>query len=146
VGRGTDRAFQQIGAPWLDADAIAERLNTAAQASSHLAGVRFEPVRFVPHAPGDRKFGGEQVRGIRFVVTDRERYDPTHAAIAALIEIQRAHPDWLSWYVSHFDRLAGTDELRKAVVAGKGLEAATAGWSEQAAAFDRLRQPYLLYR
>ena len=43
VGRGTDRAFEVFGAPWLDADALIsafEQLN--------LPGVVIEPVSFTP--------------------------------------------------------------------------------------------------
>lgn len=141
VGRGTDRAFQQIGAPWMDEQAIAGRLNAL-----RLPGVRFEPVVFEPTSPGDRKFGGEQVRGIRFITTDRERYDPTRAAVAALIEVHRDHADRLEWYVSHFDRLAGTDRVRHEVLAGSELETVTAGWDQESRAFESARRPYLLYR
>ena len=38
-GRGTDRPFEQIGAPWLDAQAVAATMN-----GLYLQGVRFEPV------------------------------------------------------------------------------------------------------
>ena len=134
VGRGTDAAFQQIGAPWLDADAVVARLD----AGSH-PGVRFEPVAFTPRSPGDGKFGGIEVPGIRFVVTDRETYDPVRAAVAALLEIRRAHPDSLEWRVSHFDRLAGTDRLRTLI-----LEV-VAPWDAQRARFRALAAPHLLY-
>lgn len=140
VGRGTDRAFQQIGAPWLDAERVVSRLNAAG-----LAGVRFEAITFVPRSPGDRKFDGTEVRGLRFVTTDRERYDPTLAATAALIEIHRAHPDRLEWLVSHFDRLAGTDRVRQQILAGAELEEVTEWWQAESRAFEAAREGYLLY-
>lgn len=145
VGRGTPRAFQQVGAPWLDAPRAVQRLNASVK-SGVLAGVRFDTVDFTPISPGDGKFPGERVRGIRFVVTDRERYDPTRAAVAALIEIRRLHPDRLTWNVAHFDRLAGTDRLREAITAGAELERATASWPAELARFRERRRPYLLYR
>ena len=37
-GRGTDRPFEQIGAPWLNAPAVARTMNDA-----KLPGIRFEP-------------------------------------------------------------------------------------------------------
>jgi len=79
VGRGTAEAFQIIGAPWLDGDTLAARLN-----AYELPGVRFDAVTFTPNDPSDEKFGGVSVNGVRFVTTDRSVYDPTHAAIAAL--------------------------------------------------------------
>ena len=146
VGRGTDIAFQHIGAPWLDAETVAARLNEGVAAGrTGLAGARFEATTFTPVSPGDGKFGGETVRGIRFVATDREAYDPTTAAIAALIEIRRAHPDALRWNVAHFDRLAGTDRVRLAIQAGAELEEVVGPWEEQVARFETARRAYLLY-
>ena len=141
VGRGTPLAFQQIGAPWLDHEELARRLE-----AYHLPGVRFDVVAFTPERPGDGKYDGVAVRGVRFVATDRDRYDPTRAAVAALIEIRRLHPDRLEWRSSHFDRLAGTDRLRRQIVDGASLEDVTRDWEGQVGAFNRLRERYLLYR
>ncbi|NIP80242.1 MAG: DUF1343 domain-containing protein, partial [Gemmatimonadetes bacterium] len=51
----------------------------------------------------------------------------------------------LKWREAHFDRLAGTESLRRAILAGADVEEATAGWAEQAASFEALRRDYLLY-
>lgn len=97
-------------------------------------------------APGDGKFGGVRVRGVRFIATDHERYDPTRAAIAALVEIRRLHPDRLSWRESHFDRLAGTDRHRRGIIAGASVAELTARWDAAIHAFEDKRSAYLLYR
>jgi uncharacterized protein YbbC (DUF1343 family) len=140
VGRGTDRAFQQIGAPWLDGEALAAALNARA-----LPGVRFEPVRFTPVDPSDGKFGGQEVAGVRFVATDPTTYDPTVAAVATLVEARRLAGDRWEWREEHFDRLAGTDALRLGIDAGDDVAVLTAGWASQLAAFRELRRAYLLY-
>ncbi len=140
VGRGTDRAFQQIGAPWLDGTALSERLNARA-----LPGVRFEPVTFTPQTPGDRKYDGVPVNGVRWEVKDRDVYDPTVAAVAALIEARElAGTHWV-WSPAHFDRLAGTTQLRERIESGAQLTDVVAGWRLQLDGFRRLRTPYLLY-
>ena len=154
VGRGTDRAFQWIGAPWLDADLLADRLNRMVRdaraapdtTTGPLAGLYFKATRFIPTDPGDGKFPGEEVRALELVMTDPGRYDPTLAAVAALVEIHREHADALRWNVSHFDRLAGTDALREGVVAGRLLETLVARWPAQIESFEETRAPYLLYR
>lgn len=140
VGRGTEIAFQQIGAPWLDNETLARRLNEYG-----LPGVRFEPVRFTPESPGDGKFGGQTVRGIRFVATDRDRYDPTRAAIAALVEIRRLHPDRLEWRAAHFDRLVGNGRVRTAIAAGTPFSEIVASWDDELAAFHARSSRYWLY-
>lgn len=141
VGRGTDAAFQQIGAPWLDGEALAAALNARG-----LAGVRFEPVTFTPVRPGDGKYAGETVRGVRFVATDEQVYDPTVSAVAALIEARSLAGERWEWLVAHFDRLAGTDALRQGIEAGDEVDALTAGWAEALAAFEAMAAPYRLYR
>lgn len=154
VGRGTDHPFQQVGAPWLDGEAVARALE-----AQELPGTRFEAVRFTPASPTDGKFDGVPVHGVRVHATDAARYDPTRAAVALLVEVyaaaQRAgrteEPGvsteggaW-EWNATHFDRLAGTDALRLGIEAGEGLPELTAGWAAERAAFARLRVPVLLY-
>ena len=44
-----------------------------------------------------------------------------------------------------FDKLAGTDSLRQAIIAGKTSKQIQASWAEGLATFKQLRAPYLLY-
>ncbi|CAN5614614.1 DUF1343 domain-containing protein [soil metagenome] len=140
VGRGTPAAFQQIGAPWLDHEALVQRL-----ARYDLPGVRIDAVTFVPDNPPDNKYGGVVNRGIRFTATDRSSYDPVRASVAALIEIQALHADSLRFREAHFDRLAGTDSLRLGVLRGASLVDISRPWTAQIEAFRAMRQQYLLY-
>ena len=139
VGRGTDRAFQWVGAPWLDGSALAEALNAYG-----LPGVRFEAVTFTPTDAGDGKWEGEEIAGVQLVPSATD-YDASRAAVAMLVETYAASGDNWSWRVSHFDRLAGTDALRLGIVAGQGLDELTADWNTRTAAFEALRSPYLIY-
>lgn len=139
VGRGTDRAFQWVGAPWLDGGALAEALN-----GYGFEGVRFEAVTFTPEAPGDGKFGGEEVNGVR-VVGESSGYDAPRMAVAMLVESRRASGDRWFWRESHFDRLAGTDGLRTGIEAGMSVDELTAGWAEALRGFEATRTPYLIY-
>jgi uncharacterized protein YbbC (DUF1343 family) len=139
VGRGTGEAFQVVGAPWLDGEALAATL-----ASYRIPGVRFEAARFTPLEPGDGKFGGEEIPGIR-LWGETPDYDPTLAALALLREIRDMSGDRWEWRVRHFDRLAGTDRLRAGIEAGSSVEALRSGWDEALRAFVALREPYLIY-
>ena len=140
VGRGTDRAFQQLGAPWLDGEELAARL-----AALGVPDARFVPVRFTPEDPGDGKFGGVEVGGVRLEATGPS-YDPTLAALALLVEIRAMSGDRWSWRVGHFDRLAGTDALRNALDAGVSYREIEDGWAEGLDDYLARREPYLLYR
>lgn len=139
VGRGTRLAFQWIGAPWIDAEALATALDRY-----DIPGVRFEPASFTPQGPGDDKFDGERVHGVRFVATSAE-IDAPRAAVAALIEARTLSGDRWSWREGHFDRLAGTDRLRLGIEAGQTLSELTREWDEGAGEFRRRVAGYLLY-
>jgi uncharacterized protein YbbC (DUF1343 family) len=139
VGRGTDRAFQWVGAPWLDGGSLATTLNEYG-----MQGVRFESAIFTPIGAGDGKFDGQAVQGVRLVVESND-FDAPQAAIAMLVESYRASgADW-TWDVAHFDRLAGTDALRLGIVGGRNVQQLTKGWAEQIRTFEELRKPYLIY-
>lgn len=140
VGRGTSLPFQQIGAPWLDANALISRLR-----AEDVAGVRLEAVEFTPAAPGDGKHDGQRLAGVRFTVTDRDAYDPTRTAVATLVALRALHGDSLRFLESHFDRLAGTDALRNGLLAGSDVATLTAGWAAEVARFSDARAPFLLY-
>lgn len=139
VGRGTDRAFQWVGAPWLDGRTLADTLN-----GYDFEGVRFEATAFRPSEPGDGKFDGEEISGVRLVGTS-DGYDAPRVAVAMLKEAYRVSGDHWSWRTDHFDRLAGTDALRRGIEAGESVEALTATWDEQLRAFEARRAPYLIY-
>ena len=112
-----------------------------------LPGVRFETTTFTPEGPGDRMYGGELVKGIRFITTDREVYDPTVTAVAAMLDIRAVHPDRFQVKgPGHMDRLAGNTRVREQIMAGAPLDEITGSWPAQSAAFRQRAQPHLLYR
>jgi uncharacterized protein YbbC (DUF1343 family) len=137
-GRGTDRPFEQIGAPWLNAAAVAQVMN-----ARRLPGVRFDTLS-APVAPTAAKFKGETIRALRFVVTDRQTYRPVRTALLLIDEIRRQHPREFAWGPS-IDRLTGSDKVRRAIDGGQ-LPALLDEWDREAARFRDDSQPYLLYR
>ena len=140
VGRGTEIAFQQVGAPWLDGEELAARL-----AALGVPDVRFVAVRFTPRQPGDGKFGGEEVGGVRLVAEGAD-YDPTLAALALRVEIRAMSGERWGWREGPFDRLAGTDGLREALDEGASYEELAGGWGEGLDGYVERREGYLLYR
>jgi uncharacterized protein YbbC (DUF1343 family) len=108
--------------------------------------VRFEAVTFTPASPGDQKFNGVSVNGIKLSATDRTRYNPVVTSINILVELKRLHGDSLRFSVAHFDRLIGSPRVREQIVAGAAVAEITKDWDAQVEAFTRSRAPYLLYR
>ena len=95
--------------------------------------------------PGDGKFDGVELGGVRLQVTDAATYDPTRTAVALLVEARLMSGDAWEWNITHFDRLAGTQELRAGVEGGDNLDEILADWPAQIEEFLRIRQENLIY-
>ena len=126
VGRGTDAPFRQVGAPWLDAPRVA-----AAMARRY--GLALDTVRFTPRAPGDGKFDGVPLAGLRFRPADRRRDDPVRDALRLLTTIRDLQPDAFAM-----------DSIGLARRLGTALGAA-APWAAADRRFLAERRAYLLY-
>ncbi len=146
-GRGTKEPFKLIGAPWLQAEALADTLN-----ARHLPGVHFEPVSFTPRsipsmAPSP-KWQDTPVNGIRQRVTDPHRFRPVATGIHVLHAIYHQTPDSLKqrfFRLPAFHRLAGTDTLYTMLVEGARPEHIIRQWQQDVEAFRRLQQTYRRY-
>jgi uncharacterized protein YbbC (DUF1343 family) len=75
--------FEVVGAPWIDAQGLAEAMNRR-----DLAGVRFDPVQFTPTAD---VYARVQCAGVRITVTDRDALRPLTMALALAIELRERH-------------------------------------------------------
>ena len=136
-GRGTDRPFEQVGAPWLEAPAVVKTMNQRG-----MSGVRFEAITMAVEREA-AKFPGQTIPAIRFVVTDREVYRPVRTSLLLIDEIRRHHPKEFAWGKS-IDRLTGSDKVRLAIDSGT-LPALLEQWDREAASFRERRRPFLLY-
>ena len=137
-GRGTDRPFEQIGAPWLDAGAVVKTMN-----AMRVPGIVFEAIT-MPVASTAAKFPGQTIPGIRFDITDRQSYRPVRTMLQLIDAIRRQHPGEFAWGKT-IDRLTGSDKARLAIDAGR-LPALLEEWDREAAGFGEMRKPVLLYK
>jgi uncharacterized protein YbbC (DUF1343 family) len=140
VGRGTPDAFQRLGSPWLDAPRVAALL-----AGRRLSGVRFDTETFTPAAPGDGKFGGRAIPGVRVIVTDRSRFEAGRLGAALLWAVAQANGDSLRLDTTAFDLRFGDPPMRRALVHGEDPDRAMDGVTPGVVAFTRRVAPFLLY-
>lgn len=137
VGRGTTTPFELVGAPWLDRS-FAERLRGAS-----LEGIA---VREAYATPAFDRYAGQQICGAQLHVTDPDAVDPLAVGVAVLCALRDGWLGRLRFRDSHFDLLAGSDELRTALSKGLSAEEILAPWREPARQFAEVeRKPYLLY-
>jgi uncharacterized protein YbbC (DUF1343 family) len=145
-GRGTTRPFELFGAPWLDAESLAEELGGA-----RLPGVAFRPVRFVPTWD---KHAGARCHGVEVVVVDREAFRPFRTGVACIASARAQNPSRFRWRteryefvarVPAFDLLCGSAREREAIERGKGWRDLAGDWAREEQAYRRRRSRHLRY-
>ncbi len=136
VGRGTDRPFELIGAPWLDGRRLARRLNEAG-----LPGVRFVPVEFTPTKS---IFAGRRCPGVHIIVTDRRRFRPVRCGLEIAVALRELYPQ--KWDVDRFLRLLANTAVWQALKEGASTASLSALWQSDVERFMRVRRKYLIYR
>jgi uncharacterized protein YbbC (DUF1343 family) len=135
VGRGTDAPFEQIGADWIDGEALAKELN-----SKFIPGVRVYPTRFQPSAS---HFEGQSISGVRFVVTDREAFDSVRLGIELAVALQKLYPNKIN--LDSCKSLIGNSDVINRIRAGQDGQSIEFEMMKPLAEFLNRRQQYLLY-
>ncbi|MCY4570967.1 MAG: DUF1343 domain-containing protein [Candidatus Poribacteria bacterium] len=126
-GRGTTNPFEYIGAPWCNGEKWAEILNALC-----LPGVLFRPVVFTPApAAENTKHAKQTCGGVAIHITDRECFLPVETVIHMLSTLTTEYRDVFAFLPTHFDRLAGNNWLRDALLKGKSLDTIRAQWTEE---------------
>ncbi len=136
VGRGTDKPFERLGAPWIHAEEFAEALNRRA-----IPGVRFEPDRFTPDSG---LYKGELCQGARVVVTDRGALQTMRMGMEIAAALSKLYPG--KFDVAKMIALVGNAATIERLTKGDAPAAIVAGWDNDLAAFRRMRAKYLLYQ
>jgi len=144
-GRGTTRPFEWIGAPFIDPDRLAVRMNAL-----RLPGTYFRPIFF---QPGFQKCKDQVCGGVQVHVTDPFRFNSFRAGVGLLFAIHELFPGKLEWkrppYEYEYERMpidliAGTALLRECVESGKP-ESFEQAAQKSLDTFRRTRRDYLLY-
>jgi uncharacterized protein YbbC (DUF1343 family) len=141
-GRGTEAPFLLIGAPWLDAEALRDRVRAF---GFLLEAARFTP-RASPAAP-EPKYLGRRCQGLRVRVLDAGRTGPYALGVTLLhaLRAQRGFAWRSDARADHLDWLVGTPVLRQALERGDPVDAILRADEPGIAAFRAARAPSLLY-
>lgn len=142
-GRGTTRPFEFVGAPGVDANALAADLTRRA-----MPGLVYRPVHFTPTFS---KHAGDICSGVQVYCTDRANMRAVALGIH-LLHALKQHDPGFAWLPPHGERrryfvdlLLGSDKPRMALDAGASPDEIMAEWTAECAAFTGRRQPFLLY-
>jgi len=135
VGRGTDKPFEQLGAPWLEAESLAEDLN-----ERKIPGVVFRPVEF---SPTRRTFTDEVCHGVELLLTDRHALPSVTMGIHLIDAIHRQNPAELR--LAQSLALIGSRRVVQQLLDFERPETIIAGWQQSLREFKEERRKYLIY-
>jgi uncharacterized protein YbbC (DUF1343 family) len=127
-GRGTMKPFQQFGTP-----------SYTPQKHS------FVPVS-IPAMSAKPQYEGQTCYGYDLSGQTLEQLQQIRDIdLSYLIEFYRKAPDKSRFFEKSFDQLAGSDQLRKQIIAGKSEAEIKQSWQPALSQFKEVRKKYLLY-
>jgi uncharacterized protein YbbC (DUF1343 family) len=135
VGRGTDRPFEVIGAPWIEPRSLAAALKMA-----RVPGVEFLPLFFTPTSS---TYQGQLCGGVNLLLTDRKTFQPVLTGLTLISTLHRLYGD--KFEIEKTMRLLGNQQALNALKRGEApariLKAAAPALRE----FLTKRQKALIY-
>jgi len=141
IGVGYTSPFEFIGAPWIDADTLADSLN-----SLNLAGLHFRPVHYKPFYS---TYKDENSHGVQVYVTDGKSFKPFTAGLHIMATLMKLYPDHNIFEnekrIRTFHLVMGGTEIYEGLRSGKRIEQLEQEWQAELSEFLKIRQKYLLY-
>jgi uncharacterized protein YbbC (DUF1343 family) len=111
-----------------------------------LPGVEFRAQSFTPRDPGDRKYGGISIPGVRMEVVNRERVNVGRLGAAILWAVDSLNSDSLRITDLTFDLRFGSPAARVALRAGDDPDTVIDRTLPEVFEFVRRANRYFLYR
>jgi len=127
IGRGTDFPFQLIGYPGYSK-----------------GNFEFTPVE-IAGVIQDPPFEDKQCKGKKLNNEQKLIFEKKQLNLEWLVDTYNAYPDKTKFFNNFFDKLAGTDLLRKQMLAGNSVEEIRKSWQPGLEQYRKIRSQYLLY-
>ncbi|MBD8137461.1 DUF1343 domain-containing protein [Bacillus sp. CFBP 13597] len=138
-GRGTTKPFELIGAPYINSDELAGKLNAL-----RLPGVKFRAASFTPTFS---KHAGKLSHGVEIYITDREQFKAVPTGLHIIKTIQDLYPgDFEFLAANNFNLLIGNGWIMSKIKAGSTVNEILKEYQVKQDAFKKVRKNYLLYK
>ncbi len=137
-GRGTEFPFHIFGAPWVQKQALASRLNAA-----RLPGVRFSPVSFTPVSS---KHAGMECHGAVLTVESLALFRPVLTGVTILSVLRDLYPDSLVIRPRSLGRLLGMAEGYTMLMNGVPAREIEGRWQDALREYRSTLCPFRHYR
>ncbi len=136
VGRGTDRPFEVIGAPWLDGRRLAAEL-----ARAGLPGMRFVPTQFTPASSTHAK---KLCGGVQLYIDDWSRFESVRVGLTVAAALRKLYP--AEWKTERYNVLLGNTAVQAALERGEPATKLVDLVGAELKGFAEVRRRYLRYR
>lgn len=141
IGIGYTLPFQVFGAVWMDPELLKDKLE-----SYEIPGVSFRTIWYKPFS-GSLK--GQLVRGLQFFFTDYDKARLTEVQFHVMQAVAELYPSKRGFEVADgvglFDKVCGTDYVRREFSKGYKVEDIKAYWRKDEDSFRDLSQKYHIY-
>ncbi|WP_373691253.1 exo-beta-N-acetylmuramidase NamZ family protein [Peribacillus frigoritolerans] len=138
-GRGTTKPFELIGAPYINSDELAGKLNAL-----RLPGVKFRAASFTPTFS---KHAGKLSHGVEIYITDREEFKAVPTGLYIIKTIQDLYPgDFEFLAANNFNLLIGNGWIMSRIKEGSTVNEILKEYQVKQDAFKKVRKNYLLYK
>ena len=143
IGVGYTLPFQLIGASWINAEELSQRLNAL-----HLPGLSFRPIHYKPFYAAGK---GEQLQGVQIHITDGDRAALSEVQFYVMQELAALYPDHKAFdnadksRLNMIDKVCGTSQIRQLFTRRYRWEDARDYWNKGVGAFKQLSRQYYLY-
>jgi uncharacterized protein YbbC (DUF1343 family) len=135
VGRGTDRPFEIVGAPWIRGRELAEYLN-----KRFVPGVRFVATRFTPRSG---LYKDQTCEGLAIEIKDRGSLYSMLVGLEMAEALEKLYPE--KFAVDKIIELLGSSAALERIKKGDAPARIVEDWEVELTAFRKMRAKYLLY-
>lgn len=135
-GRGTTNPFLVLGAPSLDGAQLSKAINDEMGDNARAFTRKFRPTF--------SKFKGQTCTGIEIIVTNRENFR-SFAYYLKILGYLQDFWDQLHIFSDYFDRVCGTDKVRRCVQNGGNIDDFLVSLEQDLESFSVEREQFLLY-
>jgi uncharacterized protein YbbC (DUF1343 family) len=136
VGRGTDSAFLEFGAPWIRTDELLAELKRRS-----IPGVSFSAQSFTPKTG---PYAGQECHGVALTVTHRDNFKSMLMGLEIAEALHRLHSR--EFQIAKMIGLLGSQSTVERLERGDSPEDIEAGWAGELEKFRAMRSKYLIYR
>lgn len=144
IGVGYTLPFKLVGAPWVNGQELAKRLNAL-----KLPGLYFRPISAKPFYS---TFKGENIAGVEIFITDKDAAPLSLTQFYIMQELAQMYPDKKPFEIcdakrfSTFDKVTGSPEIRKRFTKNYKVDDIFDYWTKDDAKFKMKKSRYHLYR